>query len=45
MEWNGNGMELEWKIFEIGGICGENGKEMEWKWNGIFFDKSCGNKF
>ena len=24
--------------------CGGNGKEMEWKWNGIFFDKSSGKK-
>ena len=41
MDWNGNGMELDWKIF---------GRKKwwelwwKWKWNGIFFVKTSGKK-
>ena len=41
-EWNYNGKFVGEKI---DGIWWVNGKEMEWKWNGTFFDKSSGNKF
>ena len=42
MEWKWNGIRMEnlWEKKSVG-----YGVEIERKWNGIFFDKSSGNKF
>ena len=36
MEWNGKGMEMEWKKWEknnfVKWIWKRNGMEMEWRW-------------
>ena len=44
MEWNGIGMEMEWKCLPQKKSM-QNGMELEWKWNGNFTTKEIDAKW